>query len=89
MSEPAKNAFDLLVDQIRSVVREEIVAAVKSQPKLKLTYTIAEAAEILNIPETWLATAAREGKIPSLKIGHYVRFKLSDLEAFTEKRKAS
>ena len=78
----AKNPFDLFVEQIRAVVREEIGAAVKSQPKIKLTYTTAEAAEILGVPETWLATAARQGRIPCLHVGHYVRFKLADLENF-------
>jgi hypothetical protein len=30
MNEPAKNPFDLLVDQIRVVVREEIAAALSN-----------------------------------------------------------
>lgn len=76
------NPFDALLDAFRQIVREEIAAAVKSQEKPKLTYTTAEAAAILGVPETWLATAAREGRIPCVKIGHYVRFKLSDLEKF-------
>ncbi|HEX9262840.1 MAG TPA: helix-turn-helix domain-containing protein [Candidatus Binatia bacterium] len=76
------NPFDALLDSFRKIVRDEIAAAVKSQPKPKLTYTTAEAAEILNVPETWLATAAREGRVPCLRLGHYVRFKLADLENF-------
>jgi excisionase family DNA binding protein len=36
----------------------------------------------LNVPETWLASMAREGKINSIKLGHYVRFARTDLEAF-------
>ena len=84
MSDPAKNPFDLLLDAVRLILREEIAAAVKNQPKPKLTYSTAEAAELLNVPETWLATAAREGRIPVIRVGHYVRFKLADLEKFIE-----
>lgn len=84
MSEPAKNPFDLLLDAVRLIVREEIGTAVKNQLKPKFTYSTAEAAELLNVPETWLATAAREGRIASVKVGHYVRFKLVDLENFIE-----
>jgi excisionase family DNA binding protein len=82
------NPFDVFLDAIRQAVREEIAAAAKIQSKPKLTYTTPEAAEILNVPETWLAAAAREGRVPSVRIGHYVRFKLSDLENFIETRRA-
>jgi excisionase family DNA binding protein len=81
MSE-AKNPFDLLLESFRQIVRDEIATAVKSQPKPKLTYTTAEAAEILGVPETWLATAARDGRVHCVHVGHYVRFKLADLENF-------
>ena len=77
-----KSPFDMLIEQFRLVVREEIAAAVQNSPKAKLVFSTAEAATILNVPETWLATAAREGKIPSVKIGHYVRFRQADLEAY-------
>ncbi len=76
------NPFDALLDAFRQIVREEIATAVNSQSKQKMTYTTAEAAEILNVPETWLATAAREGRVPVVRVGHYVRFKISDLENF-------
>jgi excisionase family DNA binding protein len=79
----------MTVSDLRAIVREEVTGAVKNQSKPKLTYTTAEAAGILNVPETWLATAARDGKIPSLKIGHYVRFRASDLETFVGEKKAS
>jgi excisionase family DNA binding protein len=81
----AKNPFDAMLDAIRQAVREEIAAAIKTQPKPKLTYTTAEAATLLNVPETWLAAAAREGRIRSVRVGHYVRFKIEDLQNFINK----
>ena len=84
MSDPTKSPFDVMLEQFRQVVRQELEATVKGQPKPKLTYDTKEAAELLNLPATWVATAAREGKIPVVRIGHYVRFKHSDLETFIE-----
>lgn len=81
--------FDLMIDEIRKVVREEIAAAAKIESKPKLTYTTAEAAAVMNVPESWLATAARDGRVPCVKIGHYVRFRLSDLENFIDRKNGS
>lgn len=81
------NPFDALVDAIRQAVREEVATALKNQPKTKLTYDTKEAAEIMNVPESWLATAARENKVASVHVGHYVRFRLVDLEKFIETQK--
>jgi excisionase family DNA binding protein len=83
------NPFDALLDAIRQAVREEIAAALKNQPKAKITYDTKEAAEILNVPESWLAQAARDSKIPIVRIGHYVRFRMTDLEKFIEDKKGS
>jgi excisionase family DNA binding protein len=81
------NPFEALLDAIRQAVREEIAAALKNQSKAKLTYDTKEAAEIMNVPESWLATAARENKITTVHVGHYVRFRMTDLEKFIEDRK--
>lgn len=47
--------------------------------------TAAEVAERLGVPETWVYRAARSGKLPSVKLGHYVRFRWSDVEAWLER----
>jgi excisionase family DNA binding protein len=39
-----------------------------------------ELAERLNVPESWVRTEERAGRIPSVRLGKYVRFKLSDVE---------
>jgi excisionase family DNA binding protein len=85
MSEAMKNPFDAILDAFRAIVREELKAAmVANQAKPKLTYDTKEAAAILYLPESWIAAAARDGKIACVKVGHYVRFRLEDLQAFIE-----
>ena len=80
MSQPSP--FDMFLGAIRLVVREEIAAAVKTQAKPKLLVDTEQAAAMLDVPSTWLAEAARSGRVPSVRLGHYVKFKVADLEAF-------
>ena len=54
----------------------------------KLTYTKAEAARILNIPESSMSWLLRKGTLPRRKIAGRVRFTLDDLRAFVEDSKA-
>jgi len=85
--DPSKNPFDLLVDQIRAVVREEIKAAITTgngnghSPALLSAET---AAKLFDVPKTRISEAARRGEIPTVRVGHYVRFKPEDLQAFIE-----
>ena len=37
-------------------------------------YTEAEAAERLNLPQTWIATERRAGRIPHQKFGRHIRY---------------
>jgi len=40
-----------------------------------------ELAAALRVPVTWVETAAREGRIPFYRIGRYVRFRRTEVEA--------
>lgn len=40
------------------------------------------AAERWGVPESWVYDMARQGKLPSVRLGHYVRFLPADLERF-------
>jgi excisionase family DNA binding protein len=42
--------------------------------------TAGELAAHLNLPESWVRTEERLGRIPSIRLGKYVRFRLSDVE---------
>ena len=39
-----------------------------------------ELAQHLHLPESWVRTEERFGRLPSVRLGKYVRFRLSDVE---------
>jgi excisionase family DNA binding protein len=47
-------------------------------------YTVAQAAEMLNLPVTWFYERTRKDSIPYRNLGKYVRFTDSDLAAIIE-----
>ena len=90
MPEPVKNPFDLLVDQIRAVVREEIKAAIGNgtKPAAEKEWLRAEELkDLYGLPKTWFEERGRAGEIARTKPGRYVLFKRRDVEAFLEKNK--
>jgi predicted DNA-binding transcriptional regulator AlpA len=58
-SDPAKNPFDLLLEQFRAIVREEIKAANGSGSKTDKLLEPAKAAEMLSVSEDWLYHQAK------------------------------
>jgi excisionase family DNA binding protein len=46
-----------------------------------------ELAERLGVPESWVRTEERAGRIPGVRLGKYVRFKLSVVETALATRK--
>jgi excisionase family DNA binding protein len=42
--------------------------------------TAGELAERLNLPESWVRTEERAGRIPSVRLGRYVRFSVREIE---------
>jgi excisionase family DNA binding protein len=51
-----------------------------SQPSGELL-TAPQVAKILNVPESWVREQARLGELPSVKLGHYVRFRSDEMRA--------
>ena len=49
--------------------------------------TDAEAAELLNVPRSWIGEAARAGRLPHVMLGRYRRFDRADLLAWLEANK--
>jgi excisionase family DNA binding protein len=45
-----------------------------------------QAAELLNVPPSWLLAQARRDAIPHIRLGRYVRFVASDLEQWAQQR---
>lgn len=46
--------------------------------------TAAEVAELLAVPERWVRDASREGRIPHVPLGRYVRFRRETVLAWIE-----
>jgi excisionase family DNA binding protein len=46
--------------------------------------TAREVAELLNVPATWPLEQAREGRIPHVRLGRYVRFRREAVLAWVE-----
>jgi excisionase family DNA binding protein len=78
MNDPAKtpNPFDLLVDQIRAAVREEIRAAADGNKELLEPEDLAAR---LKVPVSWVYEQSRQGKIPTHRLGRYIRFDLVEV----------
>lgn len=62
-----------LLEAIRAIIREEI----KQTDERLLDPE--ELAERLKVPLSWVYESSRTGKIPTVRIGRYVRFRLVDV----------
>jgi excisionase family DNA binding protein len=49
--------------------------------------TAQQVAEQLQVPTTWIYSAARRGDLPAVRLGHYVRFHPDDLEAWQRRQR--
>jgi excisionase family DNA binding protein len=45
-----------------------------------------ELAELFGVPESWVREQARLGNLPSFKLGHYVRFRIEEVERYLADR---
>ena len=90
MSEPVKNPFDLLLESIRQVVREEIQATLSSNGRPaeeSRLLTPEEACEILHVNKAWLFRHSK--RLPFVrKLSHKnVRFDEAGLKRWMAARK--
>jgi predicted DNA-binding transcriptional regulator AlpA len=88
MTEPAKNPFDLLLDQIRDVVRQEIKAASNGMAAKGDRLLDPEgAAKLLSVSEDWLYHNAK--KLPfTRKLGpRLLRFSYHGMLKWMESKK--
>jgi excisionase family DNA binding protein len=76
--DPSKNPFDLLVDQIRAVVRAEIQAAANGNGHGALL-TAEQLAKALQVNKATVYERVKAGTIPFYKVGRFVRFNLSEV----------
>ena len=46
-----------------------------------------QVAELLNVPISWVYSAAEKGTIPSFRVGKYRRFRKNEMETWLEKQR--
>ena len=82
----AKNPFDLMLDQFRTIVREEIKAAMNGSGNADKLLTLEEAAEILGMSVKWLYRNAQ--KLPfTRKLGRKtLRFSHNGIQKYLAAR---
>lgn len=73
--------FTAIEERFRVLIREEIQRALASQKPEPLLLDTNQAAALLNVKPSKVATMARNGKLPKVKnLGHSVRFRRHDIE---------
>jgi excisionase family DNA binding protein len=78
--DPARMIVTLNISDLEQIVEAAVKRALENRKPAKLQFTTAEAAEMLNVPASWLAAKARAGEIPHQQMGHYRVFSLRDIE---------
>jgi len=77
MSETASNPFEVIFDEFRRIVREEIARAGANGSSELLTPE--QLAKALKVSPTWVYEQSRLDNIPTHRIGRYIRFDLSEV----------
>jgi excisionase family DNA binding protein len=78
MREPIPNPFDLFLERIREVVREEIKAAANGNGHGKLL-TAEELAEKLQVHKATVYEWVKAKTVPFYQAGRFVRFNLQEV----------
>ncbi len=93
MSETTPNLLgEALLETIRQAVRQEIWAVNQNGHNDRNgaggeLLTAKQAGERWNIPASKIKAMARQGQLPCVRLGHYVRFAPADLARFIESHK--
>jgi excisionase family DNA binding protein len=76
-------AFDSVIDHINLTTAELSPPLSVAKPLL----TVHEVAEFLRVPASWVYERTRrrgKDRLPHVKVGKYLRFRLSDLQSYIE-----
>jgi len=77
----------ILADVVRAVIRQELTAVANASKAELLTPE--ELAERLKVPESWVYEQSRMNKIPTHRMGRYIRFDLREVIESQKKNGAS
>jgi len=87
MNEP-KNASSVLGQALLEAIREavrEAVREISANGHQRELLNPEDLAKCLNVPSSWVYEQSRQGKIPTHRIGRYIRFDLAEVIASQKK----
>ena len=79
-------ALKTLEGALLSLMLSERIAKRRPQPRRSKLLAARELAKLFGVPESWVREQARLGNLPSFKLGHYVRFRIEEVERFLTQR---
>ena len=78
---PADTPFIAVELWLRALIREELEAFMDAKSSTEFLLTPEELAARLKVPLSWVYEQSRQGKIPTHRIGRYIRFDLAEVIA--------
>ncbi len=72
---------EALRSEIKALMREVLQEVLASNGKPGGLLTPEELADRLKVPLTWIYEQSRQGKIPTHRVGRYIRFNLAEVLA--------
>jgi excisionase family DNA binding protein len=72
-------AFTLTVGQIDEIVRRAVQTALAREGRADPLLTPDDLADKLKVPVSWVYEQSRQGNIPTVRIGRYIRFRLQEV----------
>src|SRR5437879_5414116 len=67
------------VDAFKALIKEAVAEAVQVQPRTLELLEPDELAHKLKVPVSWVYEQSRQGKLPTHRIGKYIRFDLDEV----------
>jgi excisionase family DNA binding protein len=76
---PETPAFTLTVAQIDEIVRRAVQSALERDTHPDPLLTPDDLAAELKVPVSWVYEQSRQGNIPTVRVGRYIRFRLKEV----------
>ena len=89
MSESPKNLFDLILDRFREIIRDEIKTALGNGQAVDELVSPEELAKRIDVPISWVYEQSRLEKIPTYRVGRYIRFNVAEVLESQRKKKGA
>lgn len=77
-------AASLELASLQCAIAARLAEAGDKAPASDTLLTASELGRVLHLNESWIRNQQRAGKIPSVKCGRYVRFRIADVAAALE-----